>query len=88
VYESSFVDIAVAILNAAVRGATEQAIPRGYSCKSKFPHWFSYNLRYYIAKKFISTVVLKRNLPFTFTIGSPITQTSSKAPSSPTGLDG
>jgi hypothetical protein len=46
--ETSSVDVAVASLNAAVRGAMEQAIPRGYSCKSKFPHWFSYTLRYYI----------------------------------------
>jgi hypothetical protein len=34
VYETS-VDVAVTSLNAAVRGAMEQAIPRG---KSKFPH--------------------------------------------------
>jgi hypothetical protein len=39
VYETS-VDVAVTSLNAAVRGAMEQAIPCGYSCKSKFPHWF------------------------------------------------
>jgi hypothetical protein len=36
----------------------------------------------------ISTVVLKKNLPNTFTTGSPITGNSSKTPSSPTGLDG
>jgi hypothetical protein len=51
VYETSSVAIAVASLNAAVRGAMEQAIPHGYSCKSKFSHRFSYTLRYYIAKK-------------------------------------
>jgi hypothetical protein len=51
VYETSSVDVEVANLNAAVRGAMEQAIPCGYSCKSKFPHWFSYTLRYYMAKK-------------------------------------
>jgi hypothetical protein len=51
VYETTSVDVAVASLNVAVRGAMEQAIPRGYSCKSKFPHWFSYTLRHYIAKK-------------------------------------
>jgi hypothetical protein len=50
-YETSSVDVAVASLNAAVRGAMEQAIPPAYSCKSKFPHWFSYTLRYFIAKK-------------------------------------
>jgi hypothetical protein len=51
VYETSDVDIAVASLNAAVNDAMERAIPRGYSCMSKFPHWFSHILRYYIAKK-------------------------------------
>jgi hypothetical protein len=51
VYETSSVDVAVQSLNAAVQDAMEQAIPRGYSCKSKFPPWFSYILRYYIAKK-------------------------------------
>jgi hypothetical protein len=45
VYETTSVDVAVANHNVAVRGAMEQAIPRGYSCKSKFPHWFSYTLR-------------------------------------------
>jgi hypothetical protein len=29
----------------------EQAIPRGYSRKSKFPPWFSHTLRHYVAKK-------------------------------------
>jgi hypothetical protein len=51
VYETTSVDVAVASLNAAVSGAMEQAIPRGYSSKSKFPPWFSYTLRYYINKK-------------------------------------
>jgi hypothetical protein len=51
VYKASDVDIAVASLNAAVVNAMERAIPRGYSCKSKFPHWFSHTLRYYIAMK-------------------------------------
>jgi hypothetical protein len=50
-YETTSVDTAVASLNAVVRGAMEQAIPRGYSCKSKFPPWFSHTLRHYIAKK-------------------------------------
>ncbi|PNF36765.1 hypothetical protein B7P43_G11156, partial [Cryptotermes secundus] len=45
------IDIAVASLNAAVRSAMEQAIHCGYRYKSKFPHWFSYNLRHYITKK-------------------------------------
>jgi hypothetical protein len=40
VYETTSVDVEVANLNAAARGAMEQAIPRGYSWKSKFPPWF------------------------------------------------
>jgi hypothetical protein len=51
VNETTSVDTAVASLNAAVRGAVEQAIPRGYSRKSKSPPWFSHTLRHYIAKK-------------------------------------
>jgi hypothetical protein len=51
VYETSSVDAAVARLYAAVRDAMEQAIPCGYSRKSRFPPWFSYTLRHYIAKK-------------------------------------
>jgi hypothetical protein len=51
VYETTSVDTAVASLNAAVRDAMEDAIPRGYSRKFKFPPWFSHTLRHYIAKK-------------------------------------
>jgi hypothetical protein len=51
VYETTAVDTAVASLCAAVCGAMEQAISRAYSCRSKFPCWFSYTLRHYIAKK-------------------------------------
>ncbi|PNF21153.1 hypothetical protein B7P43_G05118, partial [Cryptotermes secundus] len=51
VYETSSVDVAVASLSVAVRSAMEQAIPCGYRYKSKYPHWFSYTLRYYITKK-------------------------------------
>jgi hypothetical protein len=51
VYETTSVDTFVASLNAAVCGAREQTIPRGYSRKSKFPPWFSHTLRHYIAKK-------------------------------------
>jgi hypothetical protein len=51
VYDTNSVDAAVASLNAVVQDAMEQAIPRGYSKKSKFPHWFSNSLRYYITKK-------------------------------------
>jgi hypothetical protein len=45
-YDTTSVDVAVASLNVAVRGATEHAIPSDYSCESKFPRWFSYILRY------------------------------------------
>jgi hypothetical protein len=39
VYETTSVDTAVANVNAAVHGAMEQAIPRGYSRKSLvLPH--------------------------------------------------
>jgi hypothetical protein len=51
VYETTSIDVAVASLHAAVSGAMEQAVSHGYSCKSKFPPWFAYTLRYYIAKK-------------------------------------
>jgi hypothetical protein len=51
VYETTSVDTAVGSLNAAVNGAMEQAVPRGYSRKSKFPPWFSHTLRHYTAKK-------------------------------------
>jgi hypothetical protein len=50
-YETTSVDTAVASLDAAVRGTMEQAIPRCYNRKSKFPSWFSHTLRHYIAKK-------------------------------------
>jgi hypothetical protein len=37
VYETFSVGVAVASLNVAVRDALEQAVPRGYNRKSKFP---------------------------------------------------
>jgi hypothetical protein len=49
VYETTSVDTAVTSLSAAVNGAMEQAIPHGYSCRSKFPPWF-----------IISTVAFKK----------------------------
>jgi hypothetical protein len=51
VHETTSVDTAVANVNAAVHGAMEQAVPRGYSRKSKFSPSFSHTLRHYIAKK-------------------------------------
>ncbi|PNF43033.1 hypothetical protein B7P43_G08782 [Cryptotermes secundus] len=51
VYDTSSVDAGAARLSAAVQDAMEQAIPRGFITKSKFPHWFSSSLRYYIRKK-------------------------------------
>jgi hypothetical protein len=88
VYGTSSVDVAVASLNAAVRGAIEQAIPCGYSCKSKFPHWFSYTLKCYFAKKNYFHRRFKKKPPDYFRTGSPITGNLLKAPSSPTGLGG
>jgi hypothetical protein len=76
VYGTS-VNVAFASLNAAVRGSMEQAVPHGYSCKSKFPHSFSYTLRYYIAKKNYFHR-FKKNLPIAFATGSPIIENSLK----------
>jgi hypothetical protein len=60
VYNSTSVDDAVASLNAIVQDAMEQTIPRGFITKSKFPHWSSSALRYYIWRKNITiTDVLK-----------------------------
>jgi hypothetical protein len=44
------VDDAVTSLNADVLNAMDQAVPRGFIRKSKFPHCFSSSLRYYIWK--------------------------------------
>jgi hypothetical protein len=60
VYATTSVDTAVANVNAALRGAMEQAIPRGYSRKSKFPPWFSHTLRHYITKKNYFNCCLKK----------------------------
>jgi hypothetical protein len=52
VYGTTSVDSAVACLNAAVQDAMEHANPRGVmKANSKFPHWYSSFLRYYIRKK-------------------------------------
>jgi hypothetical protein len=51
VYETSSVDAAVTSLNAPVRDAAEQAIPRGCTHKSGFPPSFSNTLKYYTVKK-------------------------------------
>jgi hypothetical protein len=88
VYETTSVDTAVASLNAAVHGAMEQAIPRGYNCKSKFPPWFTHTLIHYSTKKKYSHRRLKRNLLITFMTDSLFTENLLKAPSSPTGLAG
>jgi hypothetical protein len=70
--------------NAAVHGAMEQAIPRGYSRKSKFPPWFSHTT---LLRRIIS-VAIKRNLRITFTTDSLFTGNLLKALSSLTGLGG
>jgi hypothetical protein len=49
VYETTSDDTAVTSLNAAVSGTMKQAIPRGYSHKTKFPPWFSQALKNNIA---------------------------------------
>jgi hypothetical protein len=46
------VDSAVASLNAAIREAMEDAIPRGIiNTNWKFPHCYSSSLKHYIRKK-------------------------------------
>jgi hypothetical protein len=50
-YSITSVDDAVTSLNAVVLNAMDEAISRGFIRKSKFPHWFSSALRYYIWKK-------------------------------------
>jgi hypothetical protein len=51
VYGTTSVDSAVPCLNDAVQDATEHAIPRGViHDNSKFPHWYSSTLKYYIRK--------------------------------------
>jgi hypothetical protein len=51
VYGASFVDSAVACLNAAVQDAIEQSMPSSIiNSNLKYPHWYSSSLRYYIKK--------------------------------------
>jgi hypothetical protein len=52
VYDMNAVDAAVASLNAIVQDAMQQAIPRGFITKSKYPHWFSNALSYDIRKNY------------------------------------
>jgi hypothetical protein len=60
VYGTTSVDSIVASLNAAVQDAMEYAIPRGViNTNSKFPHWYSNSLRYYISKKNYFTDAIK-----------------------------
>jgi hypothetical protein len=54
-YNITSVDDAVTSLSAVVLNAMNQAIPRGFIRKSKFPHWFLSALRYYIWKKYYFT---------------------------------
>jgi hypothetical protein len=66
VYGTIFVDSAIACLNAVVQDAMEHAVPRGIiNSNSKFPHWYSSSLRYYIRKKNIFTDLKKTNPVFT-----------------------
>jgi hypothetical protein len=57
VYDTSSADAAAASLSAVVQDAMEQAIPRGFVTKSKFPHWFSGFLGHYIRKKLLLQAV-------------------------------
>jgi hypothetical protein len=51
-YGTTSVVSAVCCLNAAIKDAMEQAIPRGIiKTNPKFPHWYSSSLKYYIRKK-------------------------------------
>jgi hypothetical protein len=88
VYETVSVDEAVSSLNATVRDAMEQAIPRGYNRKSKFPPWFSNTLRHYIAKKNYFHCRFKKIKRITFMTNSPSIVSLLKPLSSLTGLDG
>jgi hypothetical protein len=51
VYSITSVDDAVPSLNTIVQNVMDQAIARGFIINSKFPHWFSSALLYYIWKK-------------------------------------
>jgi hypothetical protein len=61
VYGTTSFNSAVGCLNEAVQDVMENAIPRGIiNTNSKFPHWYSSFLKYYIRKKIIFTVVSKK----------------------------
>jgi hypothetical protein len=89
VYKTS-VAVAVASLKAAVRGAMEQAISRGYSCKSKFRPWFSNTrtLPYYIFKINYFHLRSSRNGQIDFTTNSLFTESLLQTLTNQTGLHG
>jgi hypothetical protein len=62
---------AVARLNAIVQYFRQQAIPRTFTRKSKFPHWFSSSLQYYFKKIITIKDVLKIKIQAVFTIYFP-----------------
>lgn len=67
-YGTISVDVAVVRLNALIHDAKEQAIPCGIiNSKTKFPHWRSVSLRFYIKKKNYFVDVLKRRNTTIFT---------------------
>jgi hypothetical protein len=86
VYETSSVDVAVVSLSAAVRDVVEQAIPRDYNRKFRFPPWFSNTLRYYTIKKNCFHRRFKNRI--NFMTNSPFTEIMFKTLSSLTGLGG
>jgi hypothetical protein len=63
VYGTTSVVSAVGCLNASVQDAMEHGIPRDIiKTKSKFSHWYSSSLKYYIRKKIIFADVSKRKI--------------------------
>jgi hypothetical protein len=87
VYGTS-IDVAVASLSAAVRNATEQALPRGCNRKPRFPPWFSNTLRYYIVKNNYFYRRLKKKPTDFFYDKSSSTESLLKTLSSLAGLEG
>jgi hypothetical protein len=59
VYLQSSVNTAVTLLNAALSGAMDLAIPYKYSIRSKYPCWFSSTLKYYLSKKYLLSSLQK-----------------------------
>jgi hypothetical protein len=87
VHEVSSVDVVLTSVNTVIGVAMKQAIPRGYSSKSKFSRWFSYTLRYYIVKKNYFHRHFKNKPSDYFNTDSTFIENSLKTLSSLAGLD-